>query len=69
MKCALEITKRYFTRNFCDGGSLVESLPFQLRGGGADNRSIRVINAEPAGKPLHGTYKIKKSLVLHCLTS
>ena len=60
MKCAAEI-KCYFTRNF-DGGSLGESLPFQLRGSGADNQSIHVIKIVSAGKPLHGTYKIKNNI-------
>lgn len=48
-----------FYYELCDGGSLVESLLFQLRSSGTDNQSINVIKIESAGKPLHGTYKIK----------
>lgn len=44
------------------GGSLVESLLFQLRGSSVDNSSVRVIKIVSAGKPLHGSYKIKNNI-------
>ena len=54
MKCTVEISKCYFSRNFCDSGSQVESVLFQLRGSGAGNQSINVVNMVSAGKPSRG---------------
>lgn len=40
----------------------MESLLFQLRGSGVDNSSVHVIKIVSAGKPLHGSNKIKNNI-------
>lgn len=59
MKSPVEITKHFFSRNFVTVAPEWKAFPSgKFRG----SRSIHAINIVLAGKPLHGTYKIKNNI-------